>query len=45
MLELNKRANFFNEALRKFLVNGEPVTLYDAARHLPLAGVKDSDQS
>lgn len=40
MLELNKRANFFNEALRKFLVNGEPVTLYDAARHLPLAGGK-----
>ena len=40
MLELNKRANFFNKELRKFLNNGEPVTLYDAARHLPLAGGK-----
>ncbi len=40
MLELNKRANFFNEELGKFLSNGEPVTLYDAARHLSLAGGK-----
>ena len=38
--ELKKRADFFNEALEKFLSNGEPETLYDAARHLPLAGGK-----
>ena len=38
--ELNKRANFFNQQLEKFLSNGQPETLYDAARHLPLAGGK-----
>ncbi len=38
--ELNKRADFFNQQLEKFLSNGQPETLYDAARHLPLAGGK-----
>ena len=38
--ELKKRADFFNEQLEKFLSEGEPETLYDAARHLPLAGGK-----
>ncbi len=39
-LELKKRADFFNGQLEKFLKNGSPETLYDAARHLPLAGGK-----
>ena len=38
--ELKKRADFFNTQLEKFLSNGSPKTLYDAARHLPLAGGK-----
>jgi len=38
--ELTKRADFFNEQLEKFLKNGQPETLYNAARHLPLAGGK-----
>ena len=38
--ELNKRADFFNKQLEKFLSKGEPETLYEAARHLPLAGGK-----
>ena len=38
--ELKKRADFFDKELEKFLKNGEPETLYDAARHLPLAGGK-----
>ena len=38
--ELEKRANFFNGILEKFLSKGEPETLYDAVRHLPLAGGK-----
>ena len=38
--ELEKRANFFNGILEKFLSKGEPATLYDAVRHLPLAGGK-----
>lgn len=38
--ELKKRADFFNQELERFLKNGEPETLYDAARHLPLAGGK-----
>lgn len=39
-IELKKRADFFNEQLEKFLKNGSPEKLYDAARHLPLAGGK-----
>jgi geranylgeranyl diphosphate synthase type I len=39
-LELKKRADFFDKELEKFLKNGEPETLYDASRHLPLAGGK-----
>jgi len=38
--ELKKRADFFNGVLEKFLDNGEPETLYNAVRHLPLAGGK-----
>ena len=38
--ELKKRADFFNKELEKFLSKGEPETLYDAVRHLPLAGGK-----
>jgi len=38
--ELSKRANFFNTEMEKFLEEGEPEKLYDAARHLPLAGGK-----
>ncbi|MBN2603318.1 MAG: polyprenyl synthetase family protein [Candidatus Thermoplasmatota archaeon] len=37
---LSKRAELLNVELAKFLENGEPKTLYDAARHLPLAGGK-----
>jgi len=39
-LELKKRSDFFNTQLEKFLRNGKPENLYDAARHLPLAGGK-----
>ena len=38
--ELKKRSDFFNVQLERFLRNGRPDTLYDAARHLPLAGGK-----
>jgi len=38
--ELNKRAVIFNRELEKYLKNGYPEILYDAARHLPLAGGK-----
>jgi len=38
--ELNKRAEFFNKQLEKYLKGGHPETLYNAARHLPLAGGK-----
>ena len=38
--ELKKRADFFNEQLDKFLEGGHPEILYNAARHLPLAGGK-----
>jgi geranylgeranyl diphosphate synthase type I len=38
--ELKRRADFFNEQLEKFLEGGHPETLYNAARHLPLAGGK-----
>jgi len=38
--ELKKRSDFFNVQLEKFLRNGSPDNLYDAARHLPLAGGK-----
>jgi geranylgeranyl diphosphate synthase type I len=38
--ELSKRAQIFNKELTIFLENGKPKTLYDAARHLPLAGGK-----
>lgn len=39
-MELKKRAIFFNNELKKFLKVSHPETLYDAARHLPLAGGK-----
>ena len=39
-LELKKRSDFFNVQLEKFLRNGNPDTLYNAVRHLPLAGGK-----
>lgn len=38
--ELTTRATRFNASLRRYLQNGEPKILYDAARHLPLAGGK-----
>lgn len=38
--ELKKRTDIFNIELRDYLKNGKPKTLYDAARHLPLAGGK-----
>lgn len=38
--ELLQRAEWFNKEMAKFLEDGEPKTLYDAARHLPLAGGK-----
>jgi geranylgeranyl diphosphate synthase type I len=38
--ELKKRADFFNKELEKFLSEGSPETLYNAARHLPFAGGK-----
>jgi geranylgeranyl diphosphate synthase, type I len=39
-IELKKRADFFNIQLEKFMQGGSPETLYDAMRHLPLAGGK-----
>lgn len=39
-LELKKRQEFFDKQLEKFLKNDHPKRLYDAARHLPLAGGK-----
>jgi geranylgeranyl diphosphate synthase type I len=38
--EIQKRAKFFNKEMERFLVSDEPEKLYDAARHLPLAGGK-----
>ena len=38
--EIKKRADFLNTQLEIFLKNGEPEKLYDAVRHLPLAGGK-----
>lgn len=38
--ELQKRADFFNKALKEFLKDDSPKALYDAAKHLPLAGGK-----
>ena len=38
--ELKKRADFFNQEIERFLKDGQPETLYDAARHLSLAGGK-----
>jgi len=38
--ELTNRADVFNKELEIFLKKGKPQTLYDAARHLPLAGGK-----
>jgi len=37
---LDKRIDFFNRELKRFFKNGSPKILYDAARHLPLAGGK-----
>ena len=39
-IELKKRADFFNTQLEKFLEGGNPESLYNAVRHLPLAGGK-----
>jgi geranylgeranyl diphosphate synthase type I len=39
-IELKKRADFFNIQLEKFMRGGSPETLYNAMRHLPLAGGK-----
>ena len=39
-MELKKRADFFNTQLEKFVQGGSPETLYNAMRHLPLAGGK-----
>jgi len=38
--ELSKRIDIFNKELEKYLKDGAPKALYDAARHLPLAGGK-----
>jgi geranylgeranyl diphosphate synthase, type I len=38
--ELSKRTDVFNIELEEYLKNGQPKSLYDAARHLPLAGGK-----
>jgi geranylgeranyl diphosphate synthase type I len=38
--EISKRADFFNKEMEKFLNDGSPEKLYDATRHLPLAGGK-----
>jgi geranylgeranyl diphosphate synthase type I len=39
-LEIKKRADIFNVELDSFLKSRKPQELYDAARHLPLAGGK-----
>jgi geranylgeranyl diphosphate synthase type I len=39
-IELKKRAEIFNKYWKKYLQQAEPKTLYDASRHLPLAGGK-----
>ena len=38
--ELRKRVDIFNIELEKYLKSGKPEVLYDAARHLPMAGGK-----
>jgi len=38
--EFKKRVDVFNIELEKYLENGHPKILYDAARHLPMAGGK-----
>ena len=38
--EIGKRAEFFNKEMEKFLICDEPEKLYNASRHLPLAGGK-----
>ena len=38
--ELKKRRDFFNSQLERFLTDGTPKSLYDAVRHLPIAGGK-----
>ena len=38
--ELSKRVDIFNKELEQYLKDGAPKALYDAARHLPLAGGK-----
>ena len=38
--ELKKRTDFFNIELNNYLKDGKPKILYDAARHLPMAGGK-----
>lgn len=38
--ELEKRKKFFDKELEKFLRDGSPERLYNATRHLPLAGGK-----
>ena len=38
--ELEKRAEIFNKEFEKYLKDGHPKILYDAARHLPMAGGK-----
>ena len=38
--ELNSRAETFNTFWQRYLKKGDPVTLYEAARHLPLGGGK-----
>ena len=38
--EIQNRAMIFNESLNQFLVRNKPDNLYDAARHLPMAGGK-----
>jgi len=38
--ELKKRADAFNKHWLKYLQEGKPATLYDAARHLPVGGGK-----
>ena len=38
--ELSKRVDIFNKELEQYLKDGAPKVLYDAARHLPLAGGK-----
>ena len=39
-IELEKRADIFNNELKKYLQKGHPKTLYEASRHLPLGGGK-----